>query len=304
MSVTRRLLAPGVVGAAVLLTAAATAGTANAHGSLYGPVSRVASCYAEGPESPKSQVCKDLVAMSGTQPLYDWNEVNIANANGQSQQIIPDGKLCSANRDKYKALDLARTDWPATTVAAGAFNFNFRVTAPHQGVMTLYVTRTGFDATKPLKWSDLDLANPVATYATGRSAPSGYYTFSGNLPSRTGRQLLYLVWQRTDSPEAFYGCSDLQYGQSAALAGAQPLAQPQAPSEQQIAAGYTRSTVDHQGHGGDHQAAAGPQGGAAEATLTGGSTGSLVLGGSALLSVAASAVFVYRRRPGAVAQRA
>ncbi|MEV4615546.1 lytic polysaccharide monooxygenase [Kitasatospora sp. NPDC049258] len=303
MSVTRRLLASGVVGAAVLLTAAATSGTASAHGSLYGPVSRVASCYAEGPENPKSQVCKDLVALSGTQPLYDWNEVNIANANGQSQQIIPDGKLCSANRDKYKALDLARTDWPATTVATGAFSFNFRVTAPHQGVMTLYITKAGFDPTKPLRWSDLDLANPVASYPTGRSAPSGYYTFSGNLPSRTGRQLLYLVWQRTDSPEAFYGCSDLQFG-TTAVAGAQALAAPQAPTEQQIAAGYTRSTVDHQGHGGDHQAAAGPQGGAAAASLSGGSAGSLVLGGSAVLSVAASAVFVYRRRPGTLAQSA
>ncbi|MEU9129388.1 lytic polysaccharide monooxygenase [Kitasatospora sp. NPDC048540] len=302
MSVTRRLLAPGVVGATVLLTAALATGTASAHGSLYGPVSRVASCYAEGPEHPQSQVCKDLVAMSGTQPLYDWNEVNIANANGQSQQIIPDGKLCSANRDKYKALDMARTDWPATGVQAGSFTFNFRVTAPHQGGMTLYITKQGYDPTKPLKWSDLDLANPVVQYPTARTATNGYYTFSGTLPARTGRQLLYLVWQRTDSPEAFYGCSDVVYGQGAAAAGALAPAAPQAPSEQQIAAGYSRSTVDHRGHGGDHQAAAAQ--GAGAAPLSGGSVGSLVLGGSALLSVAASAVYVYRRRPGAVGQAA
>ncbi|MFJ1708818.1 lytic polysaccharide monooxygenase [Kitasatospora sp. NPDC088346] len=298
MSVTRRLLASGVVGATALLTAAVTTGTASAHGSLYGPVSRVATCYAEGPEHPQSQVCKDLVAMSGTQPLYDWNEVNIANANGQHQQLIPDGRLCSANRDKYKALDMARTDWPATGVQSGSFTFNFRVTAPHQGLMKLYITKPGYDPTKPLKWADLDLANPVAEYPTGRSATNGYYTFGGNLPSRTGRQLLYLVWQRNDSPEAFYGCSDVTYGQGAAAAtGLQSPSTPTTPTEQQIAAGYTRSTVDHQGHGGDHQAAAAQ--GSAAAPLTAGSTRSLVLGGSALAAVAGSAVFVYRRRPGA-----
>src|SRR4051812_31953294 len=105
MSVRRNTAAVGAVGAAALLIGALTPGLASAHGALSTPVSRISGCYAEGPENPRSQVCKDLVADSGTQPLYDWNEVNIANANGQSRTIIPDGHLCSANRDKYRALD-------------------------------------------------------------------------------------------------------------------------------------------------------------------------------------------------------
>ncbi|MDT9688112.1 lytic polysaccharide monooxygenase [Streptomyces sp. P9(2023)] len=237
--------------AAVTLSAAAliplTPSTAGAHGAVFNPVSRVAACYAEGPETPKSQVCKDLVADSGTQPLYDWNEVNIANADGQHQVVIPDGKLCSANREKYRALDWARTDWPATAVSAGSFDFKVRVTAPHQGTMTVYITKPGFDPTKPLKWSDLD-ATPVATYATTRTSADGYYNFTGNLPARTGRHIVYKVWQRSDSPEAFYSCSDVAFGGTASAASA--------PSEAKIAAGADRSTVSHAGHGGDEHAPA------------------------------------------------
>ncbi|WP_327374191.1 lytic polysaccharide monooxygenase [Streptomyces sp. NBC_01216] len=240
----RRLAAAGAVLSAAAIVPL-TPSVAVAHGAVFNPVSRVAACYAEGPESPKSQVCKDLVADSGTQPLYDWNEVNIANAAGQHQALIPDGKLCSANREKYRALDWARTDWPSTAVAAGTFDFKVRVTAPHSGTMTVYLTKEGFDPTQPLKWSDLD-TTPVATYATTRSSDNGYYDFTGNLPSRTGRHIVYKVWQRNDSPEAFYSCSDVTFGGPAAAVA-------KAPTEAKIAAGADLSTVSHAGHGGDEQ---------------------------------------------------
>ncbi|MFF0472792.1 lytic polysaccharide monooxygenase [Streptomyces sp. NPDC004284] len=240
--------------AASVLSATALVGltptAAGAHGAVFNPVSRVVACYAEGPETPKSQVCKDLVADSGTQPLYDWNEVNIANADGRHQALIPDGKLCSANREKYRALDWARTDWPATAVAAGSFDFKIRVTAAHSGTMTVYITKPGFDPTQPLKWSDLDPA-PVAVYNTTRTATDGYYNFTGQLPARTGRHIIYKIWQRNDSPEAFYSCSDVTFGGAATATKTQ--AQPQAPTEAKIAEGAALSTVSHAGHGGDEQ---------------------------------------------------
>ncbi|MCX5209292.1 lytic polysaccharide monooxygenase [Kitasatospora sp. NBC_00240] len=291
MSLHRRALALGVVGSTVLLTALTSAGTAGAHGSMSNPVSRVAACFAEGPEHPQSQVCKDLVAQSGTQPLYDWNEVNIANANGQHQALIPDGKLCSANRDKYKALDMARTDWPATAVAAGPYNFKFRVTAAHIGLMTVYITKAGYDPTKPLKWSDLD-PTPVAQTQVTRTATDGFYNFTGNLPQRTGRQLLYMTWQRSDSPEAFYSCSDVDFP------SAQPklAAAPAAPSDQQIAAAAAKSTVDHYGHGGDTapdapavQAQAAAVGGTSQA-------GPLMLAGAVAVGAGWGALVLRRRR--------
>ncbi|WNI14948.1 lytic polysaccharide monooxygenase auxiliary activity family 9 protein [Actinacidiphila sp. ITFR-21] len=290
MSVRHTTAAAGAV-AAALLTVTLTPGLAAAHGALSSPVSRVSGCYAEGPENPKSQVCKDLVADSGTQPLYDWNEVNIANADGQSRTIIPDGHLCSANRDKYRALDWARTDWPATPVTAGSTTVDFRVTAPHKGTMTLYITKQGYDATKPLKWSDLD-GTPIATYATVASAPSGYYTINATLPARTGRQLIYQVWQRSDSPEAFYGCSDVVFGQSAAAAATAAKAAFKAPTEAQIAAGESRSTVSHHGHGGTEPIATSD----VADSSAGGATLEAALSGSAVLASGALGLLFWSRR--------
>ncbi|MFH8841318.1 lytic polysaccharide monooxygenase [Streptomyces sp. NPDC017868] len=279
---------------AAALSAAALVGltptAAGAHGAVFNPVSRIAACYAEGPETPKSQVCKDLVADSGTQPLYDWNEVNIANAAGQHQALIPDGKLCSANREKYRALDWARTDWPATAVAAGSFDFKFRVTAPHSGTMTVYITKAGFDPTKPLKWSDLD-PTPVAVYDTARTATDGYYSFKGTFPARTGRHIVYKIWQRNDSPEAFYSCSDVTFG-GAATASA-TTAGAQAPTEAKIAAGAELSTVSHAGHGGDEQPPA------LSAETAGASSSPLptaLAGAGALAAFAGGSLLLGRRR--------
>ncbi|MEU6163545.1 lytic polysaccharide monooxygenase auxiliary activity family 9 protein [Streptomyces tanashiensis] len=278
--------------AASALSAAALVGltptAAGAHGAVFNPVSRVAACYAEGPETPKSQVCKDLVADSGTQPLYDWNEVNIANADGRHQALIPDGKLCSANREKYRALDWARTDWPATAVAAGSFDFKVRVTAPHSGTMTVYITKAGFDPTQPLKWSDLD-PTPVAVYGTTRTATDGYYNFTGNLPARTGRHIVYKVWQRSDSPEAFYSCSDVTFGGTATAARTQG----QAPTEAKIAAGASLSTVSHAGHGGDEQ----PPALSAETAASPSSPLPMALAGAgALAAFAGGSLLLGRRR--------
>ncbi|KUN92852.1 lytic polysaccharide monooxygenase auxiliary activity family 9 protein [Streptomyces caeruleatus] len=249
------------------LTALATA-PASAHGSMGDPVSRVSQCYAEGPESPKSDACKAAVAAGGTQALYDWNGIRIGNADGRHQELIPDGKLCSANSEEFKGLDLARADWPATSVSSGSYTFKYRVTAPHKGTFKVYITKAGYDPAKPLAWDDLDLANPVAT-ATDPAATGGFYTFSGTLPQRSGKQLLYAVWQRSDSPEAFYSCSDVAFGGSDAGGSgngsdntddpgsgsgssgeaAAPAPSASAPSEEQIEAGADQSTIEHHGHG-------------------------------------------------------
>ena len=185
------------------------------HGSLQNPVSRVYNCYLEGPESPDSAACQAAVAIGGTQPLYDWNKINLANANGNHRALIPDGKLCSAGRSKYAGFDQARADWVATTLpASGSYTFSFRATAPHRGTMYLYVTRNGYNPTVPLKWSDLE-STPFSTFATGLTTVNGAYTWTAQLPSgKSGRHLIYLIWQRSDSPEAFYACSDVIFGSS------------------------------------------------------------------------------------------
>ncbi|WP_328497297.1 lytic polysaccharide monooxygenase [Streptomyces sp. NBC_00414] len=237
------------VGVAPLALTALAAAPAAAHGSMTDPVSRVAACFAEGPENPKSAACKAAVAASGTQALYDWNGVNIANAAGKSKQIIPDGKLCSAANDKYKGLDLARADWPATQLTSGNRTFRYKGTAPHKGSFELYVTKDGYDPTKPLKWSDLE-SKPFLK-VTDPQLRNGDYVFSGVVPVKSGRHLIYSIWQRSDSPEAFYTCSDVVFGEGGAGAEASAAPAASAPSDEEIADGADESSVEHGGHGDD-----------------------------------------------------
>ncbi|MEV0154638.1 lytic polysaccharide monooxygenase [Micromonospora sp. NPDC050686] len=213
----RLTLTVAAVGAAPLLLSLTLVGRADAHGSMQSPVSRTYACFLEGPESPDSPACRAAVAAGGTQALYDWNEVNIADAAGRHRQLIPDGRLCSANRDKYRGFDLSRADWPATALpSGGSWTFAYRATAPHRGTFELYVTRTGYDPTQPLRWADLELFHT----ATDPALTDGAYRMAARLPQRAGRHLIYSIWQRSDSPEAFYTCSDVTFG------GATPTATP------------------------------------------------------------------------------
>ncbi|MFF2202529.1 lytic polysaccharide monooxygenase [Streptomyces sp. NPDC058145] len=319
-----RRKAAAVTVAALGMTALAAV-PASAHGSMGDPVSRVAQCYAEGPESPRSTACGAAVAAGGTQALYDWNGIRIGDAAGRHRELIPDGKLCSAGNEEFKGLDLARSDWPATSVHSGTYTFKYRVTAPHKGTFKVYATRSGYDPAKPLAWSDLDLQHPVAT-ATDPVPSGGFYTFAGTLPERTGRQLLYAVWQRSDSPEAFYSCSDVDFGGSGGAgtttgsgtsgggttgSGSTPAPSASAPSDEQIEAGAGRSTIEHHGHGDDDAstsarptaAVAGanrPQaaGTARNLAETGAATGTsyVAVGGAAALALGSAALFLSVRR--------
>ncbi|MFC8666556.1 lytic polysaccharide monooxygenase [Streptomyces sp. NPDC057199] len=248
-----RLATVAAVGVAPLALTGLAAAPAVAHGSMTDPVSRVAGCFAEGPENPRSAACKAAVAAGGTQALYDWNGVNIANAAGKSKEIIPDGKLCSAANDKFKGLDLARADWPATRLTSGNRTFRYKGTAPHKGSFELYVTKDGYDPTKPLKWSDLE-SKPFLKVTDPRME-SGDYVFDGVVPVKSGRHLVYSIWQRSDSPEAFYTCSDVVFGEggSGSGGGAEASTAPtaSAPSDQEIADGTDESSVEHGGHGDD-----------------------------------------------------
>ncbi|MEU4876125.1 lytic polysaccharide monooxygenase [Streptomyces sp. NPDC021608] len=272
MPARRKAAAVTAVGLVPLALTALAAWPAAAHGSMSTPVGRGAQCYAEGPESPRSQACRAAVAAGGTQALYDWNGVRVGDAAGRHRELIADGRLCSAGNAEFKGLDLARADWPATSVRGGPYTFRYRVTAPHKGAFTVYITRPGYDPTRPPAWSDLDLGHPVAT-AVDPAPAGGFATFSGTLPERSGRQLLYTIWQRSDSPEAFYSCSDVTFatagGNGAAGGGSAPAAPApaaSAPSERQIADGAGRSTVGHHGHGYDDAATATDRDAGASAT--------------------------------------
>ncbi|WP_422734381.1 lytic polysaccharide monooxygenase [Micromonospora sp. WMMD558] len=75
----------------------------------------------------------------------------------------------------------------------------------------VYVTKDGYDPTKPLAWSDLAPA-PFST-VTNPSIVNGAYQWDAVLPAnKTGRHVIYSIWQRSDSPEAFFNCFDVVFG--------------------------------------------------------------------------------------------
>lgn len=183
-----------------------------AHGSMAVPVSRSYAGFLEDPQTPDTGAVRAAITLGGTQPFYDWHEVN-RNVPGYNwQSVVPDGQLPGAGRDKYRGLNLPRTDWPATRVNPGPFDCVFYAPTPHEpSLFRAYITRAGYDPAQPLKWGDLEM---LAGAENARLDGSNFL-FTVNFPQRTGRHLLYVVWQRIDpAAEVFFSTSDLDFGGS------------------------------------------------------------------------------------------
>ncbi|MFF5138801.1 lytic polysaccharide monooxygenase [Streptomyces sp. NPDC013157] len=206
---TARLRVAGAAVAAPLLLLSWAAGSARAHGAPTYPVSRAYACSPSG-GSASTAACKAAIAASG-QNFVAWDDVRVAGVNGRDRQVIPDGRLCGGSLPAYKGLDLARADWPATELTPGArLTMTYAATIAHSGTFRLYLTKPGYDPTKPLTWSELP-AQPFAEFKDP-SLTNGAYHFTATLPTdRTGRQVLYTVWQTTSTPDTYYSCSDVVF---------------------------------------------------------------------------------------------
>ncbi|MEW2567930.1 lytic polysaccharide monooxygenase [Streptomyces sp. NPDC047070] len=204
-----------LAGTAPLLLAVGAAGPAAAHGAPTDPVSRVVACSPEGGQRAQSAACRAATA-SG---VAVFDNLRLAGVGGRDRQVVPDGKLCSGGLAAYRGLDLARADWPSTRLTAGAsMTLTYKSTIPHTGTFKLFLTKDGYDPTKPLKWSDLP-ARPFAT-ATDPALVNGAYRIKAELPSdRTGRHLLYTIWQNTSTPDTYYSCSDVVFPAAKNAAG-------------------------------------------------------------------------------------
>ncbi len=186
------------------------AGPARAHGAPTDPVSRVVACSPKGGDRAGSAACRAAVAANGA-PFTAWDNLRVANVDGRDRQTIPDGRLCSGGLPAYRGLDLARADWPATEVAPGArLTLRYVSTIPHTGTFRMYLTKPGYDPAGPLSWADLpekpfaEVTDPVLT--------DGAYRMEATLPSdRTGRHVLYTVWQNSSTPDTYYSCSDVVF---------------------------------------------------------------------------------------------
>ncbi|MFG2465841.1 lytic polysaccharide monooxygenase [Streptomyces canus] len=199
-----------------LLTVFAAA-PAQAHGAPTDPVSRVFACSPDGGSSGTA-ACRAAVAANGSS-FTAWDNLRVANVNGRDRQTIPDGKLCSGGLPAYQGLDLARSDWPSTRLSPGAtLTMKYVSTIPHTGTFRMYLTEPGYDPSKPLKWSDL----PEQPFAQVKdpALTDGAYRIRMTLPKdRTGRQVLYTIWQNSSTADTYYSCSDVVFPAAADKGG-------------------------------------------------------------------------------------
>ncbi|MEV5210207.1 lytic polysaccharide monooxygenase [Micromonospora sp. NPDC053740] len=201
----RRLLATVLVAAATVPVAATPAA---AHGAPTDPISRAAAC---GPEGRYAATSACRAAIQAGAAVREWDNVRVSTINGRDRERIPDGELCSGGLSAYRGLDLPRTDWPSTTLTSGAtFTFRYRTTIEHRGTFRLYVTTPAYDPRKKLTWADLE-SRPFLTL-TDPPVRAGAYQLAGRLPAgRSGRHLIYTIWQNSNTPDTYYSCSDVVF---------------------------------------------------------------------------------------------
>ncbi len=208
-----------LAGAAVVVLLSAPAAPVFAHGATTDPISRTAAC-AGGGSQLDSAACRAARSANGV-AFGSFDDVRVPNVNGDDRQFVPDGQLCSGGLPQFHGLDLPRDDFPATTVTAGEkLTIKYRTTIVHRGTFRIYLTKSSYQATKALGWADLG-SKPLAA-VTNPSVSDGAFVMSAQLPRyHAGRQLLYIVWQTSNTPDTYYSCSDLVFA---------PVASPAPPS--------------------------------------------------------------------------
>ncbi|MFI6512286.1 lytic polysaccharide monooxygenase [Streptosporangium sp. NPDC050855] len=200
---------------ALVLAMIPWASSASAHGSVVDPASRNYGCWLrwgndfQNPAMQQSDPMCWQAWRTDTNAMWNWNGLYREGVGGNHQAAIPNGQLCSAGRTqggRYTALDTVGA-WKTTNIGA---NFTLRLydQASHGAdYFRVYITRQGFDpATRPLTWNDLQLVR-----TTGRYAPSQNYLIDVNTSGRSGRAVVYTIWQASHMDQSYYICSDVNF---------------------------------------------------------------------------------------------
>ena len=221
-----RLLISGLVGivAAALAAVVLPAGPAAAHGNVTGPASRNYGCYErwgskfQDPAMATADPMCRQAWQADPNTMWNWNGLFREGVAGNHQAAIHDGQLCSAGRTqggRYNSLD-AVGDWTATPVG-NDFNVRLFDGASHGAdYIRVYVTRPGFNpVTTALTWSDLELVSEIGDTPAARwDAVSGgvQIDLPVALSGRTGRAMVYTIWQASHLDQSYYFCSDVAFG--------------------------------------------------------------------------------------------
>jgi len=102
--------------------------------------------------------------------------------------------------------------WTKTPMTAGAHEFVWYHTAPHKTTnWRYYITKQNWDPNKPLTRAQFELT-PFCTVNGNGQAPEMRKAMTCNVPSRTGYQVIYGVWEIADTSNSFYQAIDVDFG--------------------------------------------------------------------------------------------
>ncbi|WP_433130876.1 lytic polysaccharide monooxygenase [Micromonospora sp. CA-240977] len=197
---------------------------ASAHGSVVDPPSRNYSCWQRwgGDFQNPRMATEDPMCWQAWQAdpaaMWNWNGLFREGVGGNHQAAVPNGQLCSGGRTqspRYNSLDTIGA-WKTTSVSNN-FRLRFFDQASHGAdYIRVYVTKQGFDAlTEPLGWDDLELAGQIGnTPASQWNPDTGGVSIQipVNASGRTGRHIVYTVWQASHLDQSYYLCSDVTFG--------------------------------------------------------------------------------------------
>jgi predicted carbohydrate-binding protein with CBM5 and CBM33 domain len=204
-----------VVAALTLILIGGLSGSAQAHGSLTDPPSRNYGCWERwgddhlNPDMANQDPMCWQAWQADPNAMWNWNGLYREGAAGNHQGVVPDGQLCSGGRTqapRYNALDAVGA-WK-TVDKPNQFTLTLTDQAQHGAdYIRVYITKQGFNsATQPLTWGNLEL---VTTSPRIPSMPA--YQVAVNAGNRTGRHVLYAVWQASHLDQSYYLCSDINF---------------------------------------------------------------------------------------------
>ncbi|WBB89323.1 lytic polysaccharide monooxygenase [Verrucosispora sp. WMMC514] len=213
-----------VAAVALLLLSTALTNPASAHGATVNPGSRAYGCWERwgGDHMNPRMATEDPMCWQAWQAnpnaMWNWNGQLREGVGGNHQAAVPNGQLCSGGRaegGRYNALDTLGA-WKTTPVP-NSFQLKFFDQASHGAdYLRVYATRQGVDTlTKPLAWSDLELVGQIGNTPASqwqREVDGVSIQIPVNAPGRTGRHIIFTVWQASHFDQSYYHCSDVQFG--------------------------------------------------------------------------------------------
>lgn len=192
------------------------ADAAFAHGSVVDPASRNYGCWQRWGSDFQNPAMQQQDPMcwqawqDNPNAMWNWNGLYRNGLGGNFQAGLPDGQLCSGGlteSGRYRSMDVPGA-WKTTDVHS-TFSVHLMDQARHGAdYLLVYVTRQGYNAlTQPLRWSDLELIRKTGRYAPG----SDYVVDNLTAPGRTGRHVVFTIWQASHMDQAFFFCSDVNF---------------------------------------------------------------------------------------------